>query len=104
MSNQIIILNSSVQPDGSFYVNGVFWLTANSNNIIPLPTFVSAVPFVDVTDQGSLQTGAIVEQGFNSGLFVAGTTLAAVQSDLQALYTTAQTTLGTLNPPRTVHY
>lgn len=99
MTYQIIILNSSVQPDNSFYVNGVFWLTANANNIVPLPTFVSQVPFADITDLGMLQTGVLVEQGFNSGLFPAGTTLSTVQSTLQSLYTTAQTNLGLLNPP-----
>jgi hypothetical protein len=99
MTYQIIILNSSVEPDSSFYVNGVFWLTANSNNIIPLPNFVSAVPFVDIVELGLLQTGQIIEQGFNSGLFPAGTTLASVQSSLQAQYSAAQSLLGTLNPP-----
>lgn len=99
MSFKIIILNSTTQPDGSFSINGVFWLTANSNNIIPLPDFASSVPFIDITDQGLLQTGQLVEQGFNSGLFPAGTTLATVQATLQAQYTTAQSALSALNPP-----
>jgi hypothetical protein len=98
-SYQIIILNSNTQPDGSFVVTGVFWLTANTNNIIPLPNFVSAVPFIDITDLKLLQAGTIVEQAFNSGCLVSGTTLASVQADLQTLYTAAQTSLGSLNPP-----
>lgn len=99
MTYQILILNSSVELSGDFYVTGVFWLTANSNNIIPLPGFVSQVPFVDITDLGLLQTGQLIEQGFNSGLFPAGTTLSSVQSALQAQFSAAQAALGLLNPP-----
>jgi hypothetical protein len=99
MSLQIIVLGSVTQPDGSFYVTGVFWLTANSNNLTPLPNFISAVPFIDITDLILLQSGTIVEQGFNSGCFPSGTSLASVQNTLQTLYTSAQTSLGAINPP-----
>jgi hypothetical protein len=99
MSFQIIALSSTTQPDSSFYVTGVFWLTANSNNIIPLPTFVSAVPFIDQADLVLLQSGQLVEQTFNSGLFPSGTILATVQSTLITQYITAQTNLSSTNPP-----
>jgi hypothetical protein len=94
----IVVLNMATQPDSSFYCTGVFWLTANANDIVPLPGFVSQVPFIDVTDLGLLQTGQLVEQGFNSGLFAAGTSLATVQAALQTDFTNAQTALSLLNP------
>ena len=98
MTYQIILLNAVTNPDSSFSVNGVFWLTANSNNIVPLPNFVSQVPFIDITDLNLLQIGTIVEQSFNSGNFVSGTTLATVQSTLQAEYSAAQTNFNAFNP------
>jgi hypothetical protein len=99
MSYQIIILNSSTQPDGSFYVVGVFWLTANSNNIVPQPNFVSSVPFIDTANLALLQSGVLIEQAFNSGLFTPGTILTSVQSTLQTLFITAQSNLNSFNPP-----
>jgi hypothetical protein len=99
MSTQIIILGSVTQADSSFYVTGVFWLTANANNIVPQPTFKSQVPNVAVSDLASLRSGSIVEQAFNSGAFVSGTTLSTVQSSLQTQFTAAQTTLSNQNPP-----
>lgn len=99
MTLQIIILNTSSQPDGSFSVSGVFWLTAPSNNIIPLPTFQSQVPYIDSSNLSLLQSGQLVEQSFNSGLFASGTILSAVQSALQTQFTAAQTTLTSSNSP-----
>ena len=93
MTAQISILNTGAfESDGSFAVTGVFWL-APSNNFIPLPNFVSQVPFIDPIDLGLLQSGQLIEQSFNSGLFPSGTSLASVESYLQSLYSTAQATL-----------
>jgi hypothetical protein len=99
MANQIVVLNTNTSPDGSFTVGGVFWLTAQSNAITPLPAFVSAVPFIDSTTINGIQSGTIVEQGFVSGQFPPGTDLATVQAALQALYTAAQAALTAGNPP-----
>ncbi len=99
MSFEVIVLSSSTQPDGSFSCSGVFWLTANSNNIVPLPSFTSQVPFIDNTDLNSLQTGQLVEQSFITGFYASGTSLATVQADLQTRFTTAQAAFGTQNPP-----
>lgn len=99
MSLKIIILSTNSQPDGSFSVSGVFWLDAPSNNIIPLPKFDSQVPFIDPQNLLSLQSGVIVEQSFNSGLFVSGTILADVQTALQSQFDTAQTALNNTNSP-----
>jgi hypothetical protein len=98
MTYQIILISAITNPDNSFSVNGVFWLTANSNNIVPAPGFQSQVPFIDTTDLVSLQNGLLIEQSFNSGNFPSGTSLATVQSTLQTQYTTAQTNLSALNP------
>ncbi len=98
MSSEIIILGTVTQADSSFYVTGVFWLTALTNAVIPLPLFKSQVPNIATADLASLRTGTIVEQSFNSGAFVAGTTLATVQSSLQTQYTNAQNTYNNLNP------
>jgi hypothetical protein len=99
MTSQIIILTSSTQPDNSFAVLGVFWLTAPSNAVIPLPAFKSQVPNIAIVDLASLRAGTIVEQSFNSGLFPSGTTLVTVQTTLQTQYTAAQTALNNINPP-----
>ena len=99
MSLQIIILNTSSQPDGSFSVSGVFWLTPPSNNIVPLPNFKSAVPFIDASNLSSLQYGNLVEQTFNSGLFAPGTDLADAQTAVQNQFNTTQTNLTNANSP-----
>ena len=92
MTLEIIILNTNSQPDGSFSVSGVFWLVP-SNNFVPLPTFVSQVPFVDSTNLLLLRSGQLVEQSFITGLYASGTILSSVQTDLQSQFTTAQTNL-----------
>lgn len=100
MALQIIILSTQSNPtDGSFSVSGVFWLTAPTNNIVPLPGFQSQVPFIDITNLALLQAGTIVEQQFNSGLFASGTIAGDVQVALQDLLTTAQTNLTNSNSP-----
>ena len=93
MTLQIIILDSGVQVDGSFVVTGVFWLVAPINSIIAIPNFKSEVRNIAVSDLFLLRTGVIVEQKFNSGLFVVGTTITTVQSSLQAQFDDAQATL-----------
>jgi hypothetical protein len=98
MTYQIILISAITNPDNSFSVNGVFWLTANSNNIVPAPGFQSQVPFIDSSDANLLQMGDIVEQSFNSGNFPSGTSLATVQSTLQSQYSVAQSNLSALNP------
>lgn len=97
-SQQIVILNCVTQPDSSFYVTGVFWLSAPANNVLPKPLLISQVPNISISDLAALRSGVTVEQGFNSGCFPSGTTLASVQSSLQTQYTTAQTALNSLNP------
>ena len=99
MSFQIIILGSQTQPDSSFYVNGVFWLTTPSNIIVPQPIIKSAVPNISISDLANLRNGTITERAFNSGLFPSGTSLATVQSTLQTQFTTAQNLLNTINAP-----
>ena len=99
MSNRIVVLNSSTQPDGSFSVSGVFWLTAPSNAVVPNPTFSSQNPNIDSATLISLQTGALVERPFTSGLFASGTSLGTVQSTLATMYSDAQTALTATNPP-----
>jgi hypothetical protein len=99
MSNQIVILSSVTQPDGSFSVSGVFWLTAPSNAVVPNPAFSSQNPNIDATTLISLQTGSLVEQPFTTGLFASGTNLASVQSSLTTQYSAAQTALNATNPP-----
>lgn len=99
MSYQIIVLGGYTQPDGSFGVTGVFWLTANANAIVPLPNYTSKVPFISLSDLGNLRSGTIVEQGFDSGLFPSGTVLATVESSLQSQFTAAQSDLSSVNPP-----
>lgn len=99
MSLQIIILNTNSQPDGSFSVSGVFWLTTPSNNIVSIPNFQSQVPFIDPTNLLSLQYGNLVEQPFNSGLFAPGTSLSDVQNSLQNLFNIAQNNLTNTNSP-----
>lgn len=93
MANQISILNQHIQPDGSFYVSGVFWLTTPTSNVVPNPNFNSVVPFVDNSTLTSLKYGALVEQTFNTGLFASGTTSAQVQAAIQAQFNDAQTQL-----------
>ncbi len=61
MSSEIIILGTVTQADSSFYVTGVFWLTALTNAVIPLPLFKSQVPNIATADLASLRTGTIVE-------------------------------------------
>lgn len=99
MSLQITILNTTSQSNGSFTVSGVFWLTAPSNNIVPQPNLKSQVPFIDSTNLASLQSGVIVEQAFNSGLFDSGAQVADVQAYLQTLFTAAQNDLNNTNSP-----
>lgn len=99
MTLQIVNLSSTTQPDGSFSISGVFWLTAPANAVIPIPNFVSQNPNVDSATLVALQTGTLVEQPFNSGLFASGTVLATVQAALQAQYTAAQSALSSTNPP-----
>jgi hypothetical protein len=93
MTLQIIILNTSNQPNGDFSVSGVFWLVAPANLIIPKPSFKSQVPNVTSADLSSLQGGALLEVPFHTGLYNSDTSLSAVQSDLQTQYNAAQTNL-----------
>jgi len=94
MANQIVVLNTSINPiDSSFSVSGVFWLVVPTNNVVPLPYFKSQVPFIDQGTLGQLRLGTLLEQAFTSGLFPSGTTLATVQAELQTMYTAAQTAL-----------
>jgi len=98
MANQITILNSTTRPDGSFSISGVFWFVAPTNLIVPLPSFKSQVPNVSAADLSSLQSGALVEVPFHTGLYNSGTTLATIQSDLQAQYTADQDALNNSVP------
>ena len=93
MANQISILNTHIQSDGSFYVSGVFWLTTPTSNVVPNPNFTSVVPFIDNSTAMSLKYGTLTEQPFNTGLFASGTTSAQVQAEIQSQFTVAQTQL-----------
>ena len=90
MSLQIVVLNTAIQPDGSFSVSGVFWLTAPANNIIPNPKAQSAVPFIDCASLAALQFGSIIEQPFATGEYLSGTDISVVQADLQSQFAAAQ--------------
>ena len=95
---KITILSTTTQADGSFSVSGVFWLTAPSNRIVPISTFISQVPQVSDADHLLLRQGSRVETPFTSGLFAAETVLADVHTTLQGMYDEAQTTLDSANP------
>lgn len=99
MSIQIIILNTNNHADGSFSVSGVFWLVAPSDLIVPTPTFKSQVYNITASQLLLLQNGTLVEQSFSTGLYPSGTSLADVQTNLQSLYTSAQSALDNLTPP-----
>ena len=98
MTLQIITLQTNTLSDGSFSVSGVFWLTAPSTFIIPIPTIKSAVPTITQAQLALLQNGTIVEQSFNTGLYPSGTSLSTVQTDLQTQYTNAQNALNSAAP------
>lgn len=93
--NQIVPLNTTLNTDGTYTVNGVFWLT--SPFIVPVPLsrgrIGSRVSFVDQGTLLALRAGIIVEQPFSSQEFTVGTSLSVVQSFLQTQYQAAQTTL-----------
>jgi hypothetical protein len=101
MSLQIIILNTNSQADGSFYISGVFWLTAPASLILPIPSFKSQVSNITASQLTELQNGNIVEVPFNTGLYASGTTLDDAKTDLQSLYDSAQTKLNNSTPPST---
>lgn len=99
MSLQIIILNTHNQTDGSFYVSGVFWLVAPLNLIIPSPSFKSQVTNIIAAQLLLLQNGTLVERIFHTGLYVSGTSLEDIKTDLQSLYTSSQAELDSFSPP-----
>ena len=99
MPNQIIVLNNTTQPDGSFVVGGVFWLTAPTNLVAPNPTFKSQVPKISDADQLLLQQGAIVEAPFTTGLFAPSDTLTVVRAQLQNQLAEEQAVLDAKSPP-----
>ena len=101
MTYQIIVLNTFSESDGSFDISGVFWLVP-TNNLVPQPTLKSQVPFIDESDLLSLQTGVLVEQPFDSGLFPSGTSLATAEAYIQTLYTAAQSALIAAQSPVSV--
>lgn len=99
MTLQIIILNTQTNPvDSSFSVSGVFWLTATSTSIIPIPSFKSIFTNITSDQLLALQNGTIVETPFTTGLYPSGTSLNSVQTDLQNQYSIAQTNLNNLAP------
>lgn len=98
MSSKIFVISTNMQPDGSFSVSGVFWLTAPANGVIPLPTFQSAVLDISEADQLTLQAGTVVELSFNSGLLPVDTQMSDIRSLLEGRYSDAQTTLDASNP------
>lgn len=94
MSYQIVVLNTITSAtDNSFVVSGVFCLTAPANAVVPIPGFKSLNPYIDQPTLLALQNGTLVEKRFTTGEFNAGTTLAAVQAELQSEFNTAQTNL-----------
>jgi hypothetical protein len=97
--NQIVVLSSSTQADGSFTVSGVFWLTTPANKVVPHPTFKSTIPQVSSADLLSLQQGTITETPFTSGLFPPDTAIADVRTVLETMLTDAQVALDATNPP-----
>jgi hypothetical protein len=108
LPNQIVPLSSSINPaDSSFSYSGVFWLTVPTANVVPRPSFASAVPFIDQVTLAALRAGTLQEQSFTSGYYPSGTTAAAVQSSsstppsLQSLFTTAQSALTAAASPVT---
>jgi hypothetical protein len=105
-SQQIVVLNVAGQLDGSFQVSGVFWLVTPTNNVVPNPLVRSLVANITVSDLSALRAGTTLEVPFNTtgflsnaGSFPPGTTLATVQSALQAQYTVVQNQLNTTNTP-----
>ncbi len=99
MSYQIVVLNTITSAtDNSFVVSGVFCLTAPANAVVPIPGFKSLNPYIDQPTLLALQNGTLVEKRFTTGEFNAGTTLAAVQAELQSEFNTAQTNLNNTNP------
>jgi hypothetical protein len=103
MANQIVILGSSFSPtgDGSFSVNGFFWLTVPTNNILPVPNFKSQVSIIDPTTLSQLRAGTLFEQPFMTQYFPSGTSLAVVQTAILAQYNAAQTALTNGSAPLT---
>ena len=95
---QIVTLGCTTQADGSFFVSGVFWLTAPPNKIAPAPSAKSVVPGILASDLAAIQSGTIVEQSFVTGQYTSGTAQATVDADIQARFTTAQAALTTTNP------
>jgi hypothetical protein len=87
---QITVLNVNSQNGGSFSVAGVFWLTAPTSNIVPLPKFESAVHGITGDEDLLLRRGLVIEKPFTSGLFPAGTSTEDVQSTLQSMFSEAQ--------------
>jgi hypothetical protein len=105
ISQQIIVLNVAGELDGSFQVSGVFWLVTPANDVVANPLLRSEVPNILVSDLAYLRAGTNIEVPFNTqtflstgGTFPPGTTLAAVQTALQAQYTVVQNQLNTTNP------
>ena len=102
MANQIVPLSVAINPaDSSFSVSGVFWVAVPAANVIPLPAFVSRVPFVDSATLAQLRAGTLAEQAFTSMLFASGTTLATVQAQLVTNFTAAQTAVTNAASPVT---
>ena len=71
MPNQVAILRVQTNPDPnpSFTVGGVFWLTVPANNVNPAPFAQSQVPWIDATTLSALRAGTLVEQSFASQPF-----------------------------------
>jgi hypothetical protein len=105
MAREIIVTSVQNQPDGSVVVAGVYWLIAPAARTIPLPNVKSAVPpqtggptwGYTTAELTALQTGATVEQTFQSGQ-LHGLTVAQIQTGLQNDYAAQQTALNNLAP------
>lgn len=90
----IIVLDVRV-AGGVGFCTCVFWLSAPTNRILPLPNFVSKVPSaapwsLTAGETTALQNGTVVEQ-FAS--FDGVPDLATLQTLVQAAFNTAQTAM-----------
>jgi len=112
-SSQIIVTNAqAVDAAGSFQLQGVFWVNAPANNVVPRPTFRSVVANVQNADLAALRSGQIVEvpftapaangfaypSGTTANSYPAATTQATVDADLQAHFTAIQAQVTNQNP------
>jgi hypothetical protein len=98
MTKQIFILGTTPQSNGDFIVNGVFWLTAPPNRVIPVPSAKSVVPHTSADELLNIRSGLIVETPFTTAVFPAGTSVLDVQTAVQQAFVTAQAELTDSNP------